>query len=389
MKYIKYIILTLLLIRQTLGCTIVDPTYDFSFKTLFGSDGQSLYDVKPKDRLIALLTSILQPMFQIKVLDLKYENSESKSGNTKDLLFDIMVSCKCQQTNKALPYLIDLEIQRAKTSNFVARTIMYGNRLANQASRHATSYDEQPKNIVISIIDDVLNDYPNDIVFYVGPCFKTVYSLDNGTTDGTLTYNSPLQVFIQLPLLCQAIKDKISNEYTQNEWLKLLGSRRIYEGINVKYTVSGTYQLKEADFNDTTVKNSVQVLQLLNDDISNYNFTIESQNRKLEDENANKIQLEKKELEIKEMKIENEKLIMQDILKRDIKKYKKYTKPVKCNEVNSYTFAKRLKGKDKKYLESLLSNKQKKSVSVQQYLESISKPNSIFDEKSMEEESFE
>lgn len=389
MKYIKYIILVLLLIKQTLGCTIVDPTYDFSFKTLFGSDGQPLNGIKPKDRLSALLTSILQPMFQIRVVNLTYENSESKSGDTKDLLFDIIVSCKCQQAGKDLPYLIDLEIQRVKTSNFIARTIMYGNRLANQASRHATSYDEQPKNIVISIIDDVLNDYPNDIVFYVGPCFKTVYSLDNGTPDGTLTYNSPLQVFIQLPLLCQAIKNKISNEYTQNEWLKLLGSRRIYEGIDVKYTPNGTYQLKEADFNDTTVKNSVQVLQLLNDNISDYNLNILSQNRKLDNENANKMQLEKKELEIKEMKIKNEKLIMQNLLIRDIKKYKEYTKPEKHNDVNSYKFAKRLKGKDKKYLESLLSDRQKESVSAQQYLESISKSNSIFDEQSMEEESFE
>ena len=197
MKKNKVIIFLLLFVKQAIGCWIVDPTYDFSFKTLFGSNGQELANVTPKDRLIAFLNSFLTPSIGITINNLEYDDSVNTSGDGKDVIFDIMAKCECHSIGSENTYFIDLEMQRAKTKNYVERTIFYGQRLADLNSIYGLPYADQPRNVVVSIIDDVLDDFPHDVVFFLAPCFKKVFSQEeNPTPDGKVVYPSPIQVTI-------------------------------------------------------------------------------------------------------------------------------------------------------------------------------------------------
>ena len=391
MKKNKVIIFLLLFVKQAIGCWIVDPTYDFSFKTLFGSNGQELANVTPKDRLVAFLNSFLTPSIGITISNLEYDDSVNTSGDGKDVIFDIMAKCECYSIGSENTYFIDLEMQRAKTKNYVERTIFYGQRLADLNSIYGLPYADQPRNVVVSIIDDVLDDFPHDVVFFLAPCFKKVFSQEeNPTPDGKVVYPSPIQVFIQLPLLCQEINKKTSNIYTSNDWLKLLASRRIFWRADSRYTPSGAYQIKEENFpSDGLIANSLEVLKTLNNGISDYNKEILRINRNL-DENlalynekenlAKQVEDQSKQLEDQSKQLEDQSKQLEDIIyytiKKDLKTFykdkknyeKSSKKPKKSSEKQAFehVFPSILKRKNiptiiqkdekyKEYIASLLS----------------------------------
>ena len=377
MKKNKVIIFLLLFVKQAIGCWIVDPTYDFSFKTLFGSNGQKLANVTPKDRLIAFLNSFLTPSIGITINNLEYDDSVNTSGDGKDVIFDIMAKCECHSIGSENTYFIDLEMQRAKTKNYVERTIFYGQRLADLNSIYGLPYADQPRNVVVSLIDDVLDDFPHDVVFFLAPCFKKVFSQEeNPTPDGKVVYPSPIQVFIQLPLLCQEINKKTSNIYTSNDWLKLLASRRIFWKADSRYTPSGAYQIKEENFpSDGLIANSLEVLKTLNNGISDYNKEILRINRNLDENLAlyNEKENLAKQLEDQSKQLED---IIYYTIKKDLKTFykdkknyeKSSKKPEKSSEKQSlkHVFPSILKRKNiptiiqkdekyKEYIASLLS----------------------------------
>lgn len=315
----KYLLFVFLFIGQSVFGGIVDPTYDEFFKILFGDDGEILYDEEgnpidwPAKRLQAFLNSILKPAFKIEVLSLEYKNVEKQPDvvNGKKLVFDIFTSCECRYLDGAKgkcmdeglttsdvldvfgeknidTFKIDIEMQKGNFKDYEARTIFYGNVINVKHSRAAKGYAKQPKSMVISILDGVLNAFKGKAIFYIGPCVKDVLNFDpekSEAKDGDLVQLSPIQLFVQLPVFCEkvakkengryvrAIKDFNStvtnkeneNDYTTNEWLLLLGSRRFCCDWNTTIGKEGRYEVNTAFFSNNEVKNSISVLQRVND----------------------------------------------------------------------------------------------------------------------------
>ena len=354
----KYLLFVFLFVSQSVFGGIVDPTYDDFFKMLFGDDGEILYDEDgkpidwPEKRLQAFLNSILKPAFKIEVLSLEYKNVGKQPDvvNGKKLVFDIFTSCECRYLDGAKgkrmdeglttsdvldvfgeknidTFKIDIEMQKGKFKNYEARTIFYGNVINVKHSRAAKRYVEQPKTMVISILDGVLSGYKGKAIFYIGPCVKDILNFDpekSEVKDGDLVQLSPIQLFVQLPVFCEkvankengryvrAIKDFNStvtnkeneNDYTTNEWLLLLGSRRLCCDWNTTIGKEGKYEVNTAFFSNNEVKNSISVLQKVNDAfyqsiIAKYQYDLQQEmeqqratellkkrNKKLKNENA-------------------------------------------------------------------------------------------------------
>lgn len=399
MKKLKYIVISLLLsICNIYGegddekIIIVDPTYDCSFKALFGQTGMKFGKVTPKVRLIDMLTSILKPMFKIKVKELSFKNVESKMIDRKSLVFDIFVECKCEFENDKQNYCIDIEIQKSKTIDFVDRAIVYGDRLADATTiPNEEDYSKHPKNIVLVLIDNVLPEFKCDAVFYTAPCFKKVLSInDKGREDGTPIQfpPSPTQIFIQLPLLSEV---KEENDYTKNEWLKLLGTHKT-QGARL-------CEVEKDSFSNTNVLNSVDLLEALKDD-KNFSVALLQEQRQLGEILAKDKEIEEKDKVIEEQnrtikekdkEIENAKNLQAEseaeidkmkayILKKDIIKFSK------TNQKESFNFAKILKHLSKEDLEKLLNDKAKKNPKVQNYLNTITQSKAEFNDNSADEE---
>ena len=410
MKKLKYIVISLLLsIGNIYGegddekITIVDPTYDCSFKALFGQNGRVFGEVTPEVRLVDMLTSILKPMFKIKVKELSFKNVESKMIDRKSLVFDIFVECKCEFENDKQNYCIDVEIQKSKTIDFVDRTIVYGDRLADATTiPNEEDYSKHPKNIVLVLIDNVLPEFKYDAVFYTAPCFKKVLSInDKGREDGTPIQfpPSPTQIFIQLPLLSEV---KEENDYTKNEWLKLLGTHK-KQGARL-------CEVEKDSFSNTNVLNSVNLLEALKND-NNFSFALLQEQRQLGEIFAKDKEIEGKDKEIeekdkvikeqdrtikeKDKEIEDAKnrqaeseaeIDKMNTYIRKITLRKDITKFSKTDQKESFKFAKILKNLSKEDLEKLLNDKAKKNQKVQNYLNTITQSKAEFNDNSADEE---
>lgn len=324
MKLVNYIVLIFTLSQKLLlGDTIADPTFDPTFKQLFGSNGKVLYDSNqeiidtPQQRLCSFLNSILNPILGIQVQSLKYKPLEATGGNlnSKTTIFDILTQCKCIYEEKSdSPFYVDIEMQKKGSSEYIQRTIFYGSHMIAQYSKKA-NYENQPKSIIISIIDSKLSDFPQDTIFYIGPCFKKVHSMAGSTSqDGKLIQAFPVQIFIQLPLLCKEFQKKTNfanaiknpksklknqenpNDFSTNEWLLLLGSRRLCCKNLQALIQKGRYDVNSKFFSNKEVRNSIQILKQI--DSPEYQLAIENMKRKLDDTKIEKRAREAAEKEL-------------------------------------------------------------------------------------------
>jgi len=287
MKIKQLVFVALLFAKQAIwGCYIVvDPTYDFAFKALFGSTG---FNGK-ENRLKSLINSILEPYLNITVKELKYKNVESSDSSGKNMVFDILTQCQCTEDGKG-EFIIDIEMQRKKNDAYLVRTNMYGARLLDASSQFGSGYQDQIKNIVISIIDDELDEMKNVVVFAVRPYIETVFSCGETKIENVSQLTDPcsIQIYIQLPALCRAIRafqeEKIrSNCWLENEWLKLLGSRRLCLGPTVSYAKSGVYDISTQRYENEEVNNAIAVLNRLSGDIETYKMQIIRDNRNIQE----------------------------------------------------------------------------------------------------------
>lgn len=326
MKLVNYIVLIFILSQKLLlGVPIVDPTTDIIFKQLFGDHGTELYDNKqqpidtPQQRLYSFLNSILDPILGIQVQKLEYKTLEATGGSltSKTTIFDILTQCQCIYKGKPnLPFYVDIEMQKKGSSEYIQRSIFYGSQITARYSKKV-NYQNQPRTIIISIIDSKLSDFPNDIIFYIGPCFKKVHSMTGSTSqDGKLVQPFPVQIFIQLPLLCEEIQKKTNfadaiknpkselknqenpNNFSTNEWLLLLGSRRLCGKDLRSLAQEGLYDVNSKFFSNQEVRNSIQVLGQL--DSPEYRLSIENTIRKIDDAELEKRAREAAEKELQE-----------------------------------------------------------------------------------------
>ena len=51
------------------------------------------------------------------------------------MLFDILTECQCVKAESEESFIIDIEMQRSKTKDYVLRTNMYGARLLDASSQ--------------------------------------------------------------------------------------------------------------------------------------------------------------------------------------------------------------------------------------------------------------
>lgn len=311
----KRLLFVFLFVSQSVfGWGIVDPSCNEFFDKLFSAKGEVVFDKGemvdwPAKRLQAFLNSILKPAFKIEVLSLEYKNVEAQSvaADTKKSLFDIFTHCKCRYIEGAkgkslknfdeLDFLdekdsdffyIDIEMQKGKFKNYEKRAIFYGSLINANTSIPAKDYVEQPKTMIISILDGVLSGYDGKAIFYIGPCVKDILNFDpekSEVKDGDLVQLSPIQLFVQLPVFCKMVAEKenglyidaiknskstVTNkenedDYTTNEWLLLLGSRRLCCGLNVEFASSGKYEVNTGFFSNNEVKYSISVLNKMDD----------------------------------------------------------------------------------------------------------------------------
>ena len=150
------------------------------------------------------------------------------------------------------------------------------------------SYRDQVKNIVISIIDDELDEMQNLCVFSVRPFVQNIFSYGKTQWGNSGPIEDPctMQIYIQLPAICRAInafhrKEIEGNFWLENEWLSLLGSRRLCVGEKVAYVENGVYDINQQTYTDEKVKNGIDVLKKLNGNIQEYKLSIEAYNRRL------------------------------------------------------------------------------------------------------------
>lgn len=384
---LKNNVLSLLLIlgvvvNNVKGCKIIDPTYDFAFKALFGSSGTKLQTNQPKGRLQSLLNSILNPLMQITVKDLSYKDTESTTDSRKDLQYDIVVECTCERVSTGSSFIIDIEMQRAKTVDYVSRMNVYGNRLADIYTQ-CSNYEKQPRTIVISIIDNELDGYKNEGIFFIRPYFQRVYSFGETEHEAVEVFTdfSVLQIYIQLPVLCGAIIEGQDHALLKNEWIKLLGSRRLNYNLKSLYTEDGSYNIKEGEFSDADVKSAIYLLKQMNENkTQETSVVILQHNMALKGNEAQKQKME--ELEKEKYALEQKNL--KNILSKDIQKYKGR----KSKASQKYKFAKRLKGLTKEQLLQLIPDNQRQKFSETDYAKNFpySQQGDAFEDKSMSED---
>ena len=352
----------------------------------------------PAKRLQALLNSILKPAFKIEVLNLEYKTVKYKRVkitpnlfSVKKSLFDIFIRCKCRYIEDAkakrlekslkslflnsyeLDFLdrreedtfyLDIKIQRDRLNMDEESTLFYGNLMDVQTFELEEGEEgrvKSPKTMVISILDGVLSGYKGKAIFYIGPCVKDILNFDpekSEVKDGALVQLSPIQLFVQLPVFCKMVAEKenglyidaiknfkstVTNkenedDYTTNEWLLLLGSRRLCCGLNAEFASSGKYEVNTGFFSNNEVKYSISALNKMDDrfyrlaaaryqydlqmDLKEELFTeaLRKRNKKLENENAQlKKQLTKRSQPAQRKKIK------QSVQKGDVMHPSKFT----------------------------------------------------------------
>lgn len=178
---------------------IANPTFDLTFKDLFGSNGSLVNDLGPKDRLISFLNSIY-PDDHITYIE--YINTINEQISRKKNIFD--VACKCFDSKQKNVY--DIEIQTQKYKAFYDRSIVYTNQLFCNNTIEGASYSNQPHARVLSILNFVIDEEQPAI-------FNAHMSIDN---TGEKISDLISLTYIQLPILLET--------GTDNQWLKILSS---------------------------------------------------------------------------------------------------------------------------------------------------------------------
>ena len=174
----------------------------------------------------------------------------------------------------------------------------------------------------------------------------------------------------------------------QNEWIKLLGSRRLNYDLKSLYTKDGSYNIKEDEYSDIHVKNAIYLLKQMNDNKTQETaVAILQSNEALGASEAQKQKMQKLEAEMQKLETERymlEQKNLKNILLRDCKKYKGR----KSETSQKYKFAKRLKGFTMEQLLQLIPENQRQKFSETDYAKSF--PNrqqdDDFEDKSMSEE---
>ena len=248
MRMMQLVLLVILFTKQAIvGCYIVDPTYDFAFKALFGGEAKG-----SKERLMSFLNSILnEEPFNITINDIKYLDSETQNGMGNVLRFDVRCSCKKQVDGKKVDFELDVEMQKSKQNDYFQRITRYSARLLDIYKKREQDAP-QVNVIVISILDCVLTQCEEDIVFRVCSGYKETLSGMIQEQNGkiVLVDNSITHIGIQLPLYVKKLKEDSAIKYGDNPWLHLLASRRIAKGAECSSVYNGKY-----DFGDKLVTN--------------------------------------------------------------------------------------------------------------------------------------
>jgi len=318
-------IIILLGINTLKGCYIVDPTYDFSFKALFGEEGGE----DAKKRLIAFLNSILnEDPFDIEITRVEYKSLDTQNSNGNVLRFDIRCFCTKQINNQKIDFEIDVEMQKSKQKDYFQRITRYSSRLLDIYKKREQSAPGINV-IVISILDCILDNCEDDIVFRVGS-FKEIIEGRNPEQKGTtkLIDKTMTHIGIQLPLYVEKIKAGEDVKYKNNPWLHLLGSRRIKNGVDCDSVSSGKY-----DFNDALVtgdgvdKNIKSAMQKLNNmakkENAEYEESIMRANEGLEKENKKEIELNQIKEKLSQAEEENIRMKQVRELRKQVKAFKK------------------------------------------------------------------
>ena len=403
-KILLFLLLIFSAINGSYGCLILDPTYDFTFKALFGENGPDVevptghktkQKITAKQRLISFLNSLLNMNpFNIKIRDLEYLNTDTTNTLGDRLIFDVRCKCSKEKNGITVDYNIDIEMQKASQEGYFTRITNYSARLLDINQKQDSK--NRQKVIVISILDCILPNCENDVAFLVAPFKQTLYGVNDENDMFTLADDTMFHLGIQLPLFVQKLGTGTGEIYT-NKWLPFLGSRRMAEnnGTPIK---KGRYDSDYASqVKGPELKSAVKLMQnyATNTTSSEEEMILKEEQKvdllaekeRLIAEKDGKIKEQEQALQNLNQNLNQEKL--KNILVRDIKKYKKATndnptKPKKLEQ--KYKFAKRLKGLEINELKGLLSENQWRSKAAKAYFKAIGAAKVCFDENSMEEE---
>ncbi|NBL00400.1 MAG: hypothetical protein EOM50_20840 [Erysipelotrichia bacterium] len=230
-----------------------DPTYDVTFKSLFGDEKNG-----GKQRTISLLNNLLG----INVIDLKFLPTINEGFYAKKTIFDILCQCVCQNGNET--YTVDIEMQKKAHGDYFDRTVLYSGQLSANTTIPNQAYSEASLKIVISFLDYVLAEHADTPVF-AGRIVKTPMQINENTKlHPVVVLSDKLQFYyLQLPLIGKAFKyPNLQSElscfnHTGQLWLKLLSYKHIPETL----PKADHIEIPIADFDDAIVQNALDLLE--------------------------------------------------------------------------------------------------------------------------------
>ena len=376
MKLREIALIFILSIGQGFGCEIIDPTYDYVFKNLFGQNGPVVDGITGEQRLISFLNSILgKKPFSIHISSLEYLNLDTMNASGNRIIFDIRCVCK-KEEGKEIEYNLDIKMQRVSQSDYFTRITNYSSQLLNESRNE---HKGKTKVIIISILDCTLPGCEEDVIFQTGTFKTTVLSFSKKAKTPKLVDDTMLHVGIQLPLYAQKVQEKGMQKPYDNEWLRLLASRRIDHQINSQRIEGGKYN-SNLKPNQTEVKSALKLLNnYATNTTSHLNEAIARFDREFIDLN--------KELAIKDQQLQAaRRKVRKNTLISDIKRFNKGHKDKRPKSVGEkkHKFAKELKGMNREDIENLLKPKQRNKAEA--YLKALFSENASFEEKSMDED---
>lgn len=178
---------------------IANPTYDLTFKDLFGPQGEVVNQLGPKERLISFLNSIYP---EDKISDIQYINTINEQNMREKTIFDI--ACRCFDSNEK--YICDIEIQRSKNKDFYDRTVLYASQSFIGDTKQCVPYNEQPRSRVLSILNFIIDENRPEIF----NAYMTIEQTNQIISDIISC------TCIQLPI--------IQKKGTANQWLQILST---------------------------------------------------------------------------------------------------------------------------------------------------------------------
>ena len=227
-SFIQKVIFSFALINQSYSTEylIANPTYDLTFKDLFGPNGMVIDGIGGKERMISFLNDIYTDEH---IFDIEYMDITSETPLTKKIIFDIL--CKCYNFEGVNIY--DVEIQRKRYPDFVNRTVLYGARLLSDNSEAGESYSDLPQVRILSLLNYVFDSSKPGI--FQGQIIDP--------KSGEQLSKLISWTYIQLPILFK--------EGTDNKWLQILSAG----------SVKGEFvQINPTEFNDNVYKSGISLL---------------------------------------------------------------------------------------------------------------------------------